>query len=264
MELPFWRVSAFADNPFGGNPAGVCLCEEELPESLMQKIACENAMSETAFLTSQGEGAYTIRWFTPNKEIDLCGHATLASAHVIFSDFGGKELEFVSPRSGRLRISRIGQLVEMSFPTMEFNSAVSGPQWESAIGVDPAECMDGFFAIAVLDDQGQVAELSPDLDKVSELHEHGLIVTAAGENHDFVYRVFVPNYGIEEDPVTGSACCVLGPYWSERLKKDRLHGKQLSKRSGEVWIGLENDRVMIAGRCWTYCSGILTIDPQMQ
>lgn len=218
-------------------------------------------MSETAFLTRQGEGSFTIRWFTPTKEIDLCGHATLASAHVIFSEQGGEFLELISPISGRLRVSRFGQMIAMSFPSYQPTEVETSPLWKEAFGITPIKTLDGLFAVGVLESAEDLASIQPNLEAVSRIHAHGVVLTAPSADHDFVHRVFVPNFGVDEDPVTGSACCVLGPYWSGELGKSNLYCKQLSKRTGEVWLKLENDRVLIAGRCWTYFAGALNLDP---
>ena len=255
MEIPFYQIDAFTNKVFSGNPAGVCLLEDWLPEATLQSIAAENNLPETAFLVPQ-EKHYDLRWFTPKVEIDLCGHATLASGHVIFTyvDPQEQQVEFMS-KSGRLSVERRDDLLFLDFPTRKARVADRPEGLDGILGASPTEVLASRDLMAVFDDEDQIRTLAPDLDAVAALDYFALIVTAPGRKSDFVSRFFAPGAAIPEDPVTGSAHCTLIPYWSERLGKKDLHAFQLSARGGELFCANRGERVSIGGRCVTYLTG---------
>ncbi len=259
MQIPFYQIDAFASRVFEGNPAGVCLLAEWLPEDTMQFIAAENNLPETAFLV-QREGHYDLRWFTPRVEIDLCGHATLAGGHVIFEfvNRDARRVQFRS-RSGMLSVERNGDLLFLDFPSRKPLPCEVPDGLYSILGATPLQVLASRDLMVVFDDEDVVRTLDPDLGGITRLHSFALIVTAPGRDADFVSRFFAPGAGIPEDPVTGSSHCTLIPYWSERLKKKDLHALQLSKRGGELFCENRGDRVAIGGRCVTYLSGSITI-----
>ena len=259
MHIPFYRVNSFAPEPFSGNPAGVCLLDKWLPDTLLQSIAAENNLSETAFLVSNGED-YDLRWFSPAVEVDLCGHGTLASAHVIF-DVVSKGLERVvfMSKSGRLSVEKQDGLLWLDFPSLKPAPCVVPDGLETALGVAPSNVLAARDLMVVFDNEQAIRDLNPDMEKIAHLDFHGLIVTAPGSRSDFVSRFFAPRIGIPEDPVTGSAHCTLIPYWAERLDKTDVHAFQLSRRGGELFCTYRGERVSIGGRAMTYCAGTITI-----
>lgn len=257
MTIPIYQADAFTDQLFGGNPAAICPLTKWLPDGLMQKIAVENNLAETAFFVKTAAG-YLIRWFTPEYEIDLCGHATLASAHILFTELGhaGDTIHFETVKSGILTIQRDGDVYTMDFPSRipipieEPNGLV-----EALGGIPPVEFLRSRDFFVVYDTENDVHELAPDFFALSKLDTLGVIVTAPGDNVDFVSRFFAPGAGIPEDPVTGSAHCNLIPYWAKRLGKDKLHAYQISARKGELWCELKEDRVLMSGKAVTYLKG---------
>lgn len=254
-EIPLYQVDAFASETFAGNPAAVCPLDRWLPDAVMQAIAQENNLSETAFLVKTGEG-YDLRWFTPLCEVDLCGHATLGSAHVIATHLEpGRESIVFMTRSGRLEVTRAGELYTMDFPARRPTRVADAGPFAAALGGPPLEAWAAGKTMAVLASQADVLAAAPDLDKVLALPGDGLIVTAPGEGCDFVSRYFAPHGGIPEDPVTGSAHCVLAPYWAERLGKSRMTARQVSRRGGELTVELRGERVLIGGRVAPYLEG---------
>lgn len=268
MQLEFHQVDAFADQPFAGNPAMVYRLEAWLDEALMQRIAAEHNLAETAFVVREGE-RWHIRWFTPTSEVPLCGHATLAAARVLFDLYqeAGEVLEFVC-LSGALRVTRQGQLLELDFPLRRAEPAQSTLQAavEQALGRAPQQVLalrngDGSVQelMAVLDSEAEVCGLVPNLPALAELPGLGVLITAPGEHHDFVSRYFAPSIGIDEDPVTGSTHCILVPYWAERLGKPALNALQCSARGGELLCRLEGERVKLAGHAWHIASGRLFV-----
>lgn len=259
MEIPFYQIDAFASRVFSGNPAGVCLLQSWLPDDVLQAIAAENNLSETAFLV-KADGFFDLRWFTPAVEIDLCGHATLASGHLIFEllNFAGDSILFKS-KSGDLYVHRKDGLLFLDFPSRKPETCAMPQGLEDMLGVSPAHVACSRDLMAVLDDEEAVRTLAPDLDAVAGLDAFALIVTAPGKEVDFVSRFFAPGAGIPEDPVTGSAHCTLIPYWAERLNKKNLHALQLSKRGGELFCEDKGDRVLIGGHCAIYLSGTITL-----
>ncbi len=259
MKIPFYQVDAFTSQVFSGNPAGVCLLNSWLPDNVLQSIAAENNLPETAFLV-QADGAYDLRWFTPTVEIDLCGHATLACGHVIFDFKGGKEDRILfRSQSGDLYVQRKDNLLYLDFPSRKPEICAPPQGLDAILGLSPTQVARSRDLMAVLDDEDAVRTIEPDLDAVAGLDAFALIVTAPGKEVDFVSRFFAPGAGIPEDPVTGSAHCTLIPYWAERLGKNNLQARQLSQRGGELFCEDRGDRVLIGGRCATYLSGTITI-----
>ena len=254
-EIPLYQVDAFAAETFAGNPAAICPLDAWLQDDVLQAIALENNLSETAFLVKSGEG-YELRWFTPVHEVDLCGHATLGSAHVIATHLepGCEKTAFMT-RSGRLEVTRDGELYTMDFPVQAPTRVADDGLLAEALGRQPLEVWAAGKNMTVLASQAELLDAAPDLDKVLALPGDGLIITAPGEDCDFVSRYFAPHGGIPEDPVTGSAHCVLTPYWAERLGKSRMAARQLSRRGGELTVELRGERVLISGRVAPYLEG---------
>lgn len=260
MELPLFHVDAFSRTTFAGNPAAVCKLERWLTPALMQAIAAENNLSETAFFVGSN-GRYEIRWFTPTSEIDLCGHATLAAAFTIFSFFEPATTQLVfESRSGRLEVINNGDTLTLDLPAAFGVSQPVPAAIGAALGRQPSEYYYGNEHMAVFDDEAVVAALTPDLALVASLTGIGIIATAPGNEVDFVSRFFAPQIGIPEDPVTGAAHCYLTPYWSRRLNKVSLHAKQLSRRGGELWCEQRGERVLIAGHAVLYLKGSIFVD----
>ena len=263
MRLPLFQIDAFAERVFQGNPAAVCPLEAWLPEALMQAIAAENNLSETAFCVPEGDG-YGLRWFTPLKEIDLCGHATLATAHVLFEHLGfaGAEIVF-STRSGALRVTRAGDRLAMDFPAKAVEPCVAPGALIEGLGRAPLEVYGGRDYLAVFADAAEVRALRPDPRRLAELDRHGVIVTAPGGAEDgdvdFVSRFFVPKFGVDEDPVTGSAHCSLTPFWAARLGKATLEARQVSRRGGRLQCTLAGERVILRGRAVTYMAATIEV-----
>ena len=254
-EIPIYQIDAFAGAVFAGNPAAVCPLEAWLPDDLMQSIAEENNLSETAFLVPEGEG-YALRWFTPAKEVDLCGHATLASAYVIANRLkpGTERIVFQS-RSGRLEVTRSGDHYTLDFPVNPPEEVADDGAVAAALGTPPLELWRSTKLMAVLADEAAVQTADPNLRLVAALPSDGLLITAPGREVDFVSRYFAPAAGIDEDPVTGSAHCTLTPYWSRRLDKTKLAARQISRRGGELSVELRGDRVLISGRAVPFMEG---------
>lgn len=259
QNLPIYQVDAFASEVFAGNPAAVCPLEAWLPDEVMQAIATENNLSETAFLVRTGAD-YDLRWFTPAVEVDLCGHATLGSAYVVASHLEpGRERIVFRSRSGPLTVTRDGELFTLDFPAQPPERLDDHAAVEAALGRAVEELWRAGKTMAVLADEAAVLAARPDLAKVAALPGDGLIVTAPGRERDFVSRYFAPHAGIPEDPVTGSAHCVLAPYWARRLGKARLTARQVSSRGGELTVEDKGDRVLISGRVAPYLEGRITI-----
>jgi PhzF family phenazine biosynthesis protein len=253
--FPLFQVDAFTDRLFSGNPAAVVLLPAWLPDATLQAIAAENNLSETAYLVRKGE-TFGLRWFTPAIEVDLCGHATLASAFVLFEQrlASGPRVVFET-RSGLLTVERRGELLAMDFPS--WPPAPTAPMLSLArtLGIEPREVLASRYLLAVLDDRREVELLAPDLEAIAALDAFAVIVTAPGDDCDFVSRFFAPRAGVPEDPVTGSAHCTLTPYWSARLGKQTLHARQVSRRGGELFCEDRGERVTIAGRAVLYLAG---------
>lgn len=255
--MKIFQVDAFAEKAFSGNPAAVCPLDQWPDDSAMQNIAMENNQAETAFIVRQGEG-FHIRWFTPTVEVDLCGHATLASAHVLYNHLGvqGDVLHFFSPRSGPLNVYRRGELLILDFPTDHVEQVVATEAMMDAFNVAPKEFYKGKTDFMfVYENEDQVLNIVPNLRTIAALPVRGVIITAPGSQVDFVSRFFGPQSGIDEDPVTGSAHTTLIPYWAKRLGKDDLAAIQLSKRRGLLACKNLGERVLISGKARTYMIG---------
>jgi PhzF family phenazine biosynthesis protein len=264
MKLRLFQVDAFASRVFSGNPAAVCPLEDWLPDDLMQKIAEENNLSETAFFVRQDDG-FRLRWFTPATEVDLCGHATLASAFVIWKFLGATGPLVFHTRSGRLSAERDGEDIVLDFPAKSLSPVESVPgALIGGLGTLPltvlsnGEAVQSGFYVAVYPAEADVRGLAPDMNALSTLGRMGVVVTAPGDTSDFASRCFAPAAGIPEDPVTGSSHCFLVPYWAARLGKQRLHARQVSRRGGELRCSVAGDRVRIGGKAVCYMEG--TID----
>lgn len=263
-KLRLFQVDAFTSQVFRGNPAAVVPLERWLDDSMLQSIAAENNLSETAYFVREADG-FRLRWFTPKCEVNLCGHATLASAFVIFTELAAArpEIRFYS-RGGTLNVTRNGRLLAMDFPSIRIVSVKPPEELLEGLGKEPAEVLiaDGDQNYYVrFDSEQAVRELQPDMRLFETLHPHGVAVTAPGidKNVDFVSRFFAPSYGIAEDPVTGSIHSALTPYWAKRLGKSRLRAHQVSQRGGELLCDDRRDRVGIAGQAVKYMEGNIYI-----
>ncbi len=251
-----YQVDAFTNKMFGGNPAAICPLTEWLDDALMQQLAAENNLSETAFYVSTGEGEYNIRWFTPEFEIDLCGHATLASAFVIFQENLLLDTIKFQCKSGLLEVKRKGGLIELNFPSRDPKPVAEVPEaLLKGLNIQPTEVLKSRDYVLVYDNEEDIRNMVPDYRFLNQVDAIGVIVTAPGKDVDFVSRFFVPNSVIGEDPVTGSAHCNLIPYWSKRLGKTSLTAKQLSAREGTLYCEQAGDRVLMAGEGVLYMKG---------
>jgi PhzF family phenazine biosynthesis protein len=260
MKLKIYQVDAFAGALFSGNPAAVCILDKWLPDDLMQKIAMENNLAETAFVVKEKEGLH-IRWFTPAAEVRLCGHATLATGHVIFHHLGEKksEISFQS-LSGELKVRKEGKELTLNFPADIMQEIEPPAAITEAIGLTPDKAFKGKTDFMLIyQDQSQVEKIRPDLRKLKETQARGVIVTAPGKESDFVSRFFAPAVGVDEDPVTGSAHTSLIPYWSKRLGKTEMKAVQLSSRRGYLNCKFLGDRVEIGGTAVTYLIGEIDV-----
>ena len=262
VQIPIYQIDAFASGPFKGNPAAVCPLENWLSDDVLQAIAMENNLSETAFFVAESDGYY-LRWFTPAVEVDLCGHATLATGHVILNQLS-PDLDRVAfeTKSGTLVVRKLGDGLAMDFPSLPpGQSEHPAPALLSALGAVPSEFRairevhGASYAMAVFETEAQVAALSPQFASLGA----NIIATAPGDNIDFVSRFFAPMSGINEDPVTGSAHCTLAPYWAERLGKTELVARQISARGGDVGCRVDGDRVVLTGSCVAFMSGHINI-----
>ena len=255
MKIPYYHVDSFTSQRFAGNPAGVCVLQEWLPDAVLQNIAFENNLSETAFTVPKGDH-FALRWFTPATEVDLCGHATLATAFVVFHYLGYTEpaVRFQT-QSGLLTVAREGDLLVMDFPARPPAPCETPEALLRGLGRQPLEVQRSRDYFAVLATAQQVADLRPDFGELEKLDSLGVIVTAPGEQVDFVSRFFAPQVGIPEDPVTGSAHSTLIPYWAQRLSKKKLTALQLSRRGGELFCEDAGERVKIGGRAVAYLQG---------
>lgn len=261
MRIRLYQVDAFTDRVFGGNPAAVCILDEWLDDRLMQNIAAENNLSETAFAVNN-DGEYKIMWFTPNSEVDLCGHATLASAHVLFEHyhFPGDKINFQSIKRGKLSVLREGDLLSLDFPADPPEKIDKPKKLVDAMGKPAVEYYRGSSDYLLLfDNQRDIEEISPNFALLAEVDTRGVIVTAKGDETDFVSRFFAPKLEINEDPVTGSAHTTLTPFWSGRLNKKHLTARQLSRRKGDLKCKLLGSRVHITGKAVTYLTGEIEI-----
>jgi len=255
MKIPIFQIDAFTDKVFAGNPAAVCPLEYWLEDEVLQNIAAENNLSETAFFVDRGD-FFQLRWFTPQTEVDLCGHATLAAAYVLFNHLGYKEKTIrFKTRSGILSVSQNDELLTMNFPSADLIKVDTPPDLIEGLGYEPVATYQSDDLLALYDSEEMVARLDPDFMKLSELSARGIIVTAKGNSVDFVSRFFAPAVGIPEDPVTGSAHCTLIPYWAEKLGKTRMTAKQVSCRGGDLICENKKDGVVIGGQARLYMEG---------
>lgn len=252
LKLKQYQVDAFTDKVFGGNPAAVVPLSSWPEDSLLQAIAEENNLSETAFFVESGIG-FKLRWFTPLKEVDLCGHATLATAHVIFNILGfPRPIVTFETRSGELLVAKRGDLLEMDFPSCPPRPCAPSEALTRGLGPIPVAILAADDYLVVFDSEATVRSIVPDQALLSQLDLRGVIVTAPGTDVDFVSRFFAPKYGIPEDPVTGSAHCALTPYWAGKLGKKKLRAKQVSKRGGALTCELRGNRVLISGQAVSF------------
>lgn len=259
MRLKVFQVDAFAKVVFEGNPAAVVPLEEWLDDKLLQAIAMENNLSETAFFVAEGAG-FRLRWFTPSAEVDLCGHATLAAAHVLFEhlDWQQPEIRFAS-NSGNLVVRRDADWLAMDFPAVLSQPVAVPDDLDAGLGVLPEVVLGGTDYLVVLGSDQAVRALDPDFVRLARLDRRGVIVTAPSDDCDFVSRCFYPSLAVNEDPVTGSAHCQLAPYWAARLGKTSLSAQQLSRRGGRVECELKGDRVILRGQAVTYLEGVISL-----
>ena len=261
MEIKIYQVDAFTDKVFGGNPAAVCPLQEWLPDLVMQNIAMENCLAETAFYVNESEGL-RIRWFTPTVEVDLCGHATLATAFVLFNqeNYQGDKIVFNS-RSGQLTVVKSGDTLTLNFPVDTLTEVDSIPELEEGLGVKSMKTFKGKTDyMLVFENEEQIIDMSPDFKLIGKVDARGIIVTAKGKHVDFVSRFFTPQASILEDPVTGSAHCSLIPFWAERLNKKDLYALQVSERMGKLYCEDKGNRVVISGKAKTYSIGHFWIE----
>ncbi len=255
----YFVVHSFTDRVFAGNPAGVCPLEEWIDDASMQEIAAENRLSETAFFVRAGD-SYHLRWFTPKSEVDLCGHATLASAFVLFDHLGheGDTITF-NTLSGELSVWKDGESLVMDFPSRPAQEVETPDDLVAGLRSDVERVLKSRDYMAVFENERQVRDLKPDFSELEKLDCTGIIATAPGEEVDFVSRFFAPREGIPEDPVTGSAHCTLTPYWAGLLGRNELVARQVSSRGGDLRCKLVDDRVLIAGRAALYSRGFLAL-----
>ncbi len=253
MKLPMYQVDAFSSKVFAGNPAAVCPLEQWLDDATLQAIAAENNLAETAFYVPDGD-RFHLRWFTPAVEVDLCGHATLASALVV----DRPEVRFTT-KSGELIVTREGDLFTMDFPSRKPAPYAKDPALIKAVGGQPVQLLAARDYLLVYETEEEVLALKPDMEALMGIDRFAVIVTAPGSKSDFVSRFFAPAKGVPEDPVTGSAHCTLTPYWAERLGKTSLHAFQVSKRGGELWLEQKGERVSISGNGTLYLEGAIYV-----
>ena len=263
-----FTVDAFTDKPFSGNPAGVCLLEKNKDDGWLLNVAAEMNLAETAFLRKE-PGGFSLRWFTPKVEVELCGHATLASCHILWQEGilrSDEEAIFNTVFSGRLTALKIGDEIVLNFPSITVKDSHSTPELEKALGIKPiyvGDCGVGEYNyIAELESEEQIKSLKPDFNLLAKLPKFGVIVTAKSDNnsYDFVSRYFAPAKGVNEDSVTGSAHCSLAPYWASKLNKKEMNAYQASERGGYLKVRLEGERVLLIGKAVTVLEGYLTAE----
>jgi PhzF family phenazine biosynthesis protein len=261
MKIPIYQVDAFTSEVFSGNPAAVCLLDAWIDDARMQSIATENNLSETAFLV-QTDNGFDLRWFTPVTEVELCGHATLASAFVlqVCRNWPADTIRFQTRQSGQLVVTKRDDFFDMDFPARPASAQSIPVGLKQALGVTPDKTFGSAEDLmVVLDSEGAVRKVRPDFSALEQLECRGIIITARGDRSDFVSRFFAPRVGVPEDPVTGSAHCVLIPYWAAVLGKNDLHALQVSKRGGELFCTQAGDRVIISGKAARYLEGTITV-----
>jgi len=259
MQLKLYQIDAFANKTFEGNPAAVVPLESWIDEELLQSIAAENNLSETAFFVKEEDG-YRLRWFTPEAEVDMCGHATLASAYVLFECMGHEEetIRFQT-RSGLLRVKKEKDLYAMDFPLQTITPCAMEDKMKEIFGVKPLSVFASMDYIVIFEKEEDILNAEPDMQRLKKLDLRGVCISAQAKEYDFVTRFFAPKYGIEEDPVTGSAFTQLVSYWSKVLQKEHFLAKQVSERGGEVRCEMVGDRVLLKGNAVKYLEGTMSI-----
>jgi len=263
MKTRIFQIDAFTNQLFGGNPAAVCPLQEWLPDAVLQKIALENNLSETAFFTPIDKQNFTLRWFTPEIEMDLCGHATLATGYVLFECLGYPyDVIYFHTNSGLLTVSRAGDLYELDLPSRPPKKAKLPKTIINGLNIQPKEVWKSRDYLLLYENESDIANLQPDIKILNQINidPGGIVATAKGDTADFVSRFFTPQASIFEDPVTGSAHCTLVPFWAERLNKTDLHALQISPRGGELFCRMNNSRIYLRGRAVKYLTGQLVID----
>lgn len=259
-KYPIYQVDAFTSSLFSGNSAAVCPLDSWLDDTVMQAIAQENNLSETAFIVPHNE-QYQIRWFTPNKEVALCGHATLASAFVLFEllAFPHEKIIFDS-QSGPLCVKKEGDFLQMDFPALPYHEISPSSELLNSLNVCPVAVYESTFdLLLIFDNEHDVQQAKLDLNTIAKLPHRGVILSALANGADIYSRCFYPGCDVPEDPVTGSAHCVIAPYWCERLGKTKIHAKQGGSRQGELWCEVTANRVLLSGRCQLYLEGCISI-----
>ena len=263
MDIELYQVDAFTDKVFGGNPAAVCLLKEWLPDHLLQNIALENNLSETAFFvpTNNSNSNYHLRWFTPATEVDLCGHATLAAAFVIFEFINNnKDKVIFKSKSGNLVVEKTTNGLKMDLPAWDIEEIEITGDFIEALGAKPKYLFKGEDWLAIFDNKKDIENLDPNMERLKQIPARGILASSIGNNDiDFVSRCFFPAFGVPEDPVTGSAHCTLVPYWAKRLGKNQLTAKQISSRGGGLLCALKGDRVEIIGNAALYLHGTINV-----
>ena len=256
MNIPFFQVDAFADQVLRGNPAAVCLLEDWLTDSVMQQMAAEHNQAETVFVRKEGNGKFGLRWFTPGVEVDLCGHATLAAAFVLFNEGAVNSSVTFDTRSGSLTVQKVGDLFIMDFPAMVPEPCAPPDGLLDALNITHcSKVLKARDHVVVLESQQAVLGVTPDMQQLRKFD--WVVVTAPGDVADCVSRFFAPGAGVPEDPVTGSAHCTLAPYWCEELGKRTLHARQISSRGGDIFCEYQGDRVKLAGQAVLYSKGTI-------
>jgi PhzF family phenazine biosynthesis protein len=262
MEIELYQIDAFTDKLFAGNPAAVCPLDEWLEDDVLQKIAIENNLAETAFFIKLETGNYHLRWFTPEIEMDLCGHATLASAYVLFEELAYPHDKIIfESKSGPLVVNKIDDYLQLDFPSRPPKKAELPSSINQALNIQPLEVWKARDYLLVYESEEEIKKLKPNIGLLDQVNidPGGIIVTAKGEEVDFVSRFFTPQASVFEDPVTGSAHCTLVPFWASRLNKTEFHARQISSRSGELYCDLKGERVYIRGKAIKYLKGIIEV-----
>lgn len=259
MKLKIYQIDAFATKPFEGNPAAIVPLKKWLDDEILQNIAMENNLSETAYIVPTEKG-YHIRWFTPLAEVDMCGHATLATAYLLFNDLNYKLDKIIfDSKSGELIVEKQDEYLSMNFPVQEIDKMEDFDSFQKIFGIVPLEVYKSMDYIVVFENEEDIINFKPDLELLKELDLRGVTITAKSKTYDFVCRFFAPNFGIDEDPVTGSAYTQLVNYWSKKLHKTSFSSKQVSPRGGEVLCELNGDRCIIKGKAVKYLEGTIEI-----
>ncbi len=264
MSLPYYIVNAFTELPFGGNPAAVMPLDHWLPDHQLQALAAQHNLSETAFFVPVGASTFELRWFTPVEEVPLCGHATLATAHVLLREMqvSAETLSFQTRFRGLLHAEAQGDRLTLDFPAVEYEPHTVEAGLEAALGARVVSavrpCDEPWQILYELDGETSVRTLKPNISALAAIAEHCVIVTAGSDQYDFVSRMFAPHYDVPEDPVTGSAHCLLTPFWSDRLAKQHLLAHQSSARGGTLWCERRDDRIFLSGHAMTFAKGRVT------